>query len=140
VTGDEGAKAYVQKHQKGADYGSPAYDDTLFSAAIHAIKRDPVGYFRLVVDRLRYLLPCLLLLVVWRRWRSAALIPVAAAAATVVPYVFIGGDRRFYVPMYFAYFILLAMAADVVLSFALRRLRLGSPDPRVLGPAARRRG
>jgi 4-amino-4-deoxy-L-arabinose transferase-like glycosyltransferase len=141
VRGDEASKAYVQKHRKDAVYGSPTYDDSLFSAAVHGIAEDPAHYARLILGRLKYLLPCLLLLVAWRRWRSSALVPVAVVAATVIPYIFIGGDRRFYLPVFFAYFILLAMAADVTLSVALRsRLRLGLPFPRVLRPAERRRG
>ncbi len=118
---DEGAKSYVQQQRKNAKYGSPAYDDVLLGGAARAIFHNPGFYLRNVGRRAaRFLLPCLLVLVVWRRWRSAALIPVAAAAATVLPYLFIGDDRRFYLPAYVAYFILLAMAADVVLASALR--------------------
>lgn len=137
---DEAANTYVQKHRKGATYGSPTYDDTLLSGAWHAIKNDPVGYLRIVAGRLRFLLPCLLVLLVWRRWGRAALIPLAAAAATALPYIFIGGDRRFYLPVFFAYFVLLAMTADVLFSFALSRLRFDWSIPRVLRPDPRRRG
>jgi 4-amino-4-deoxy-L-arabinose transferase-like glycosyltransferase len=115
---DEGAKAYVQSQRRNAKYGSPSYDDVLLSGTWRAITNDPVGYLRPVVRRLRFLLPCLLIFLVWRRWRRAALIPVAAAVSTVVPYVLVGDDRRFYLPMFFAYFILIAMAADVIWSFA----------------------
>jgi hypothetical protein len=140
ANGDESAKAYVRQ-RTGARYGSPSYDDLLLSSVAHAIANDPVGYLRRVGDRLRFLAPCLLVLLVWRRWRSAALIPVAAAAATVIPYVFVGDDRRYYLPMFFAYFILLAMAADVVVSLALRsRSLLGWPLARTPRPAVRRRG
>jgi 4-amino-4-deoxy-L-arabinose transferase-like glycosyltransferase len=118
ASSDEAAKAYVRGRGENATYGSPTYDDALLSGATRAIADDPVGYLRSVGRRLRFLAPCLLILLVWRRWRRAALIPVAAAAATVIPYVFIGDDRRFYLPMFFAYFILLGMAADVVWSFA----------------------
>jgi hypothetical protein len=135
---DESAKAYVQRHGKGKTYGSPGYDNTLLSSATHAIADNPVGYLRTVGRRLRFLAPCLLVLLVWRRWRRAALIPVAAAAATVVPYIFIGDDRRFYLPMFFAYFILLGMAADVVWSFAQRsRLLTGWQSVRPLGRSSR---
>jgi 4-amino-4-deoxy-L-arabinose transferase-like glycosyltransferase len=131
---DEVAKAYVRGQGNDATYGSPGYDDTLLSGATHAIRDDPVGYFRLVFGRLRFLLPCLLVLVAWRRWGSAALIPAAAAAATVLPYVFIGDDRRFYLPMFFAYFILIAMAADVLVSLLLRsRSFLRWPIDRTFG-------
>jgi 4-amino-4-deoxy-L-arabinose transferase-like glycosyltransferase len=140
ANGDESAKAYVRQRTE-AQYGSPSYDDVLLSSTAHAIASDPGGYLRRVGHRLRFLLPCLLVLLVWRRWRSAALIPVAAAAATVVPYLFIGDDRRYYLPMFFAYFILLAMTADVVVSFALRsRSLLGWPLARTPRPVVRRRG
>jgi 4-amino-4-deoxy-L-arabinose transferase-like glycosyltransferase len=139
--GDEGAKGYVQTHKKGAVYGSPNYDDTLFKAGWQAIRNDPIRYLHQVFGRLRYLLPCLLILLVWRRWGRIALVPVAAAVATALPYVFIGGDRRFYLPVFFAYFILLAMTTDVLASIALRsRLLLNSPIPRVLRLPAQRRG
>ncbi len=117
---DEHAKSYVQRHRKAAKYGSPGYDDVLLGGAIRGIAHDPGTYLRLITRRaVRYLLPCLLVLFAWRRWRSGALIPVAAVAATVVPYLLIGDDRRFYLPAFFAYFILLSMAADVVLSHVL---------------------
>lgn len=128
---DEGARQHVRQQGNDAAYGSPSYDATLFTSAAHAIADDPVGYLGKIANRLRFLLPCLLVLVAWRRWGSAALIPVAAAAATVLPYVFIGDDRRFYLPMFFAYFILVAMAADVVLSF-MWRLRLRWPVARAV--------
>jgi 4-amino-4-deoxy-L-arabinose transferase-like glycosyltransferase len=135
---DEGAKAYVQRQGKDKTYGTPSYDDALLSSATHAIADDPVGYLRSVGRRLRFLAPCLLILLVWRRWRGAALIPVAAAAATVVPYAFIGDDRRFYLPMFFAYFILLGMAADVVWSFARgSRLPSGWQAVRTVGRSSR---
>jgi 4-amino-4-deoxy-L-arabinose transferase-like glycosyltransferase len=134
---DEVSKAYVREQGNDATYGSPGYDATLFSGAADAIADDPVGYFRLVFGRLRFLLPCLLVLVVWRRWGRAALIPAAAAAATVLPYIFIGDDRRFYLPIFFAYFILIAMAANVVLSFVWRsRSFLRWPIARTFGRPA----
>jgi 4-amino-4-deoxy-L-arabinose transferase-like glycosyltransferase len=118
---DAVAKSYVQRKHKDAAYGSPSYDDVLLSGAAREIADHPALYFRRVGRRaVRFLFPCILVLIVWRRWRSAALIPVAAAAATIVPYLFIGEDRRFYLPAFFAYFILLAMAADVILSLARR--------------------
>lgn len=140
TNGDESARAYARQ-RTDARYGSPSYDDLLLGSTAHAIASDPGGYLRRVGHRLRFLLPCLLVLLVWRRWRSAALIPVAAAAATVVPYLLVGDDRRYYLPMFFAYFILLAMAADVVMSFALRsRSFLGWPLARMPRPVVRRRG
>jgi hypothetical protein len=138
ASSDESAKAYVQQ-RKNATYGTPAYDDVLLSGVWQAITDDPGAYLRHVAWRTRFLAPALLVLLAWRRWRSAALIPVAAAAATVIPYLFIGDDRRFYLPMFFAYFILVAMAADVVLSSARRsRFVSGWPVVRALQPAPKR--
>jgi hypothetical protein len=121
---DEQSKALVRHKKPGARYGTPGYDDLLLSTAARAIVDHPVRYLRLVARRAaRYLLPCLLVLLAWRRWRRAALIPVAAVAATVIPYFFIGDAGGFYLPAFFAYFILLAMATDVVLAH-LSRSRL----------------
>jgi hypothetical protein len=134
ASSDEASAQYVRKHRKGAAYGSPAYDDFLLSGAARAIFDNPGYYLRLVGHRARLLLPCLLVLLVWRRWRSAALIPVAAAAATIVPYLLIGDDTRFYLPAAFAYIILLAMAVEVLLSFARSRIASAEsePSPRAL--------
>jgi 4-amino-4-deoxy-L-arabinose transferase-like glycosyltransferase len=122
ATGDEGSRRYVKQHRKNAEYGSPGYDDFLISGAVRAIVDDPGFYLHLVLRRVtRFLLPCLLVVFVWRRWRSAALIPVAAAAATVPPYVFIGDDTRFYLPAAFAYIILVAMTTEVAVAAVLRR-------------------
>lgn len=122
ASGDEGSRRYVKRHRKNAEYGSPTYDDFLFSGAVRAIADHPGFYLRLVVHRvIRFLLPCLLIVFVWRRWRSAALIPVAAAAAVVLPYMLIGDDTRFYLPAAFAYIILVAMATEVAVATVLRR-------------------
>jgi 4-amino-4-deoxy-L-arabinose transferase-like glycosyltransferase len=122
ATGDEASRRYVKQHRKNAEYGSPSYDDFLISGAVRAIVDDPGFYLHLVLRRAaRFLLPCLLVVFVWRRWRSAALIPVAAAAATVLPYMFIGDDTRFYLPAAFAYIILLAMTTEVAVAAVLRR-------------------
>jgi 4-amino-4-deoxy-L-arabinose transferase-like glycosyltransferase len=118
---DTHAKAYVQRHRKNAKYGSPAYDDFLLGGAAHAIADNPGGYLRLVARRARLLLPCLLIFFAWRRWRRAALIPVAAAAATILPYLLIGDDARFYLPAAFAYFILIAMTFEITASALGRR-------------------
>jgi 4-amino-4-deoxy-L-arabinose transferase-like glycosyltransferase len=120
--GDESARNYVKRHRKGATYGSPAYDDFLLSGAARGISDDPGVYLRRIGRRAgRLLFPCLLLVFAWRRWRSAALIPVAAAAATILPYILIGDDTRFYLPAAFAYIILVAMATEVAVATVLRR-------------------
>jgi 4-amino-4-deoxy-L-arabinose transferase-like glycosyltransferase len=134
ASSDEMARSHVRGQGNDAPYGSPSYDDTLLGSAAHAISDDPVGYLGLVLNRLRFLLPCLLVLVTWRRWGRSALIPAAAAAASVIPYVLIGDDRRFYLPMFFAYFILIAMATDVLLSLMWRsRSFLRWPIDRTFG-------
>jgi hypothetical protein len=102
VSGDQNSAKYVREHSKNAEYGSPKYDDVLFGAAVRDIADHPGPYARKVLHRARFLLPCLLVLLVWRRWRSSVLVPVAAAAATIVPYLLIGDDTRFYLPAAFA--------------------------------------
>lgn len=113
---DEDAANFVRAHGKSAPYGSPGYDDFLLSGAARAIIDDPGFYLHLIARRARLLLPCLLALLAWRRWRRAALIPVAAAAATILPYLLIGDDTRFYLPAAFAYIILIAMVVEIALS------------------------
>lgn len=128
VGSDEEAASHVEENRPGVDYGSPAYDDFLLAEVARAIADDPGKYAELVTERLRFLIPCLLVVLAWRRWRSAALVPVAAAAAIIVPYVFIGGDTRFYLPAAFAYFILIAMAAQRAASLAVRLRTNGSVE------------
>jgi 4-amino-4-deoxy-L-arabinose transferase-like glycosyltransferase len=111
ASSDEHAAKYVRGHGNDAAYGSPNYDSFLLKSAIRDIADHPGRYLRSISRRARFLLPCLLVLLVWRRWRSNALVPVAAAAATIVPYLLIGDDTRFYLPAAFAYCILVAMAA-----------------------------
>jgi 4-amino-4-deoxy-L-arabinose transferase-like glycosyltransferase len=125
VSGDENSAKYVRGRAKDATYGSPKYDGILLRAAVRDIANHPGAYLRKIVHRARFLLPCLLVVLVWRRWRRNALIPLAAAAATVVPYLLIGDDTRFYLPAAFAYCILVAMAAVEI------RARLRSTVPRV---------
>jgi 4-amino-4-deoxy-L-arabinose transferase-like glycosyltransferase len=109
-SGDENSAKYVHAHTKDATYGSPKFDGVLWKAAVREIEDHPGPYLKNFAHRARFLLPCLLALLVWRRWRSGALILLAAAAVTVVPYMLIGDDTRFYLPAAFAYCILAAMA------------------------------
>jgi 4-amino-4-deoxy-L-arabinose transferase-like glycosyltransferase len=111
ASGDANSAKYVREHSRDALYGSPKYDDVLLGAVARDIRRHPGPYARKIIHRARFLLPCLLVFLVWRRWRSSALVPVAAAAATIVPYLLIGDDTRFYLPAAFAYCLLVAMAA-----------------------------
>jgi 4-amino-4-deoxy-L-arabinose transferase-like glycosyltransferase len=110
ASGDANSAKYVRKHSRNARYGSPKYDDVLLGAAARDITRHPGAYARKVLHRARFLLPCLLVFLVWKRWKRSALVPVAAAAATIVPFLLIGDDTRFYLPAAFAYCILVAMA------------------------------
>src|SRR5262249_21163252 len=99
----------------------------LLGAAARDIADHPGAYARKVAHRARFLLPCLLILLVWRRWRRSALVLVAAAAATILPYLLIGDDTRFYLPAAFAYCILVAMAAVEVGTVARTNLpRVGA--------------
>jgi hypothetical protein len=56
---------------------------------------------------------------------------LAIAVATVVPFIPIGGDTRFYLPAAFAYLIMLTMVAVVVVS-VLGRWLTSSEVPRIL--------
>jgi 4-amino-4-deoxy-L-arabinose transferase-like glycosyltransferase len=125
ASNDESAARFVHGKNSNARYGSPAYDDFLLSGAARAIAEDPRRYFGYISHRARFLLPCLVGLLAWRRWRTGVLIAVATAAAIIVPYLFIGDDTRFYLPAAFAYFILGAMAVDRVLSAVRHRLLSG---------------
>jgi 4-amino-4-deoxy-L-arabinose transferase-like glycosyltransferase len=126
-SGDENSARYVRGHAKNATYGSPKYDDVLLGAAVRDIADHPGPFVRKAVHRARFLLPCLLVLLVFRRWRSNTLIPVAAAAATIVPYLLIGDETRFYLPAAFAYCILAAMATVEVGGFLRGQLpRVGA--------------
>jgi len=78
------------------------------------IVADPVQYFEVVGRRARVLLPCLLAILLWRRRRAEALILVATAVAVVLPFLPIGGDVRFFLPAAFAYFILAAIVAELL--------------------------
>jgi 4-amino-4-deoxy-L-arabinose transferase-like glycosyltransferase len=111
ASGDQNSAKYVRSHAKNAPYGSSKYDSVLFRATLRDIAQHPGPYFRKVAHRARFLLPCLLVLLVFRRWRSNTLIPAAAAIATIGPYLLIGDDTRFYLPAAFAYCILFAMTA-----------------------------
>ena len=139
---DEGAAQYVRRQGNRSSYGSPAYDSFLLSGAVRAIADDPGSYLRRVGRRARLLLPCLIVLLVWRRWRSRTLIPVAAAAATIIPYLLIGDDTRFYLPAAFAYIILIAMAVEVALTYVRQRMASTRPESSAhalpSGPARRR--
>jgi 4-amino-4-deoxy-L-arabinose transferase-like glycosyltransferase len=127
---DEGAAKAVHRTKPGTPYGSPQYDDFLVRAAVRQIIDNPRYYGGLILHRTRLLLPCLLLVLVWRRWKTAGLILVGAAMTTIVPYLFIGDDTRFYLPAAFAYMILGAMATAVLMSHLLRLT--GSFRPRSL--------
>lgn len=122
---DEESQAYVRQQKTGAGYGTPGYDQTLLHGATRSILDHPGTYLRRVGGRSWLLLPCLLALFAWRRWRTEALVLVAAAAATIVPYLFIGSDRRFDLPAVFAYLTLGAMAIYVV---CVRLLKIARPS------------
>jgi 4-amino-4-deoxy-L-arabinose transferase-like glycosyltransferase len=117
---DEAAAAAVRRDNPKARYGTPKYDEVLLRKAGRLILDDPWLYLRRVLRRARFLLPCLLVVLVWRRWKKEALLLAAVAVATVVPYLFIGDDTRFYLPAAFAYLILGAMASSVIVSHLLR--------------------
>jgi hypothetical protein len=122
ASSDQAATKYVQKHRPGLKGLAPESDSFLLRSAFETIKSHPLRYFHLIARRLAYLLPCLFVIVVWRRWRSGSLMLLAVAVATIVPFIPIGGDTRFYLPAAFAYLILLTMVAVVVGSTIKRGL------------------
>jgi 4-amino-4-deoxy-L-arabinose transferase-like glycosyltransferase len=122
---DEGAAKAVHRKDPAAQYGSPEYDDFLVRAAVRQIIDNPRYYGGRILHRTRFLLPCLLVVLVWRRWKTAGLILVVAATTTIVPYLFIGDDTRFYLPAAFAYFVLGSMATAVVLTQSRRLIASG---------------
>jgi 4-amino-4-deoxy-L-arabinose transferase-like glycosyltransferase len=114
ASSDNDATAYVQKHRPGLKGLAPESDSFLLRSAFETIKSHPLRYLHLISRRLAYLLPCLLVIVLWRRWRAGGLMLLAVAVATIVPFIPIGSDTRFYLPAAFAYLILLTMAAVIV--------------------------
>jgi 4-amino-4-deoxy-L-arabinose transferase-like glycosyltransferase len=126
ASNDNDATAYVQKHRPGLKGLAPESDSFLLRSAFNTIRSHPLRYLHLIAGRLAYLLPCLLVIVVWRRWKAGSLMLLAVALATIVPFIPIGGDTRFYLPAAFAYLILLTMAS-VVIAMGIRRA-FGSPS------------
>ena len=120
ASSDQEATTYVHKHRPGLKGLAPESDSFLLRSAFETIKSHPLRYFHLISRRLAYLLPCLLVIIAWRRWRSGSLMLLAIAVATIVPFIPIGGDTRFYLPAAFAYLILLTMVA-VVIGSTIRR-------------------
>jgi 4-amino-4-deoxy-L-arabinose transferase-like glycosyltransferase len=109
---DQAATDYARAHRPDLKPRDPGIDQYLLRSAFRAIKDDPRGYAEAILRRARWLLPCLLLFAIWRRWRRAGVLLVMAAAATIVPYLLIGDEARFYIPALFAYFILVGMAVE----------------------------
>jgi 4-amino-4-deoxy-L-arabinose transferase-like glycosyltransferase len=128
ASSDEQATAHVQRHRPGLKGLAPESDSYLLRSALHTIRSHPLRYLRLIARRVAYLLPCLLVIIVWRRWRAGSLMLLAVAFATIVPFIPIGSDTRFYLPAAFAYLILSAMVAVTIVS----TLKRGLTSPRVL--------
>ena len=135
ASSDEGSAETVHRKNPDTLYGSPEYDDFLVRAAVRQIIDNPSYYGGLILHRVRLLLPCLLVFLVWRRWKTAGVILVGAAMTTILPYLFIGDDTRFYLPAAFAYLILGAMATAVVMSH-LRRFGRFKPSAPVVTVAS----
>jgi 4-amino-4-deoxy-L-arabinose transferase-like glycosyltransferase len=133
ASSDNDATAYVQKHRPGLKGLAPESDSFLLRSAFETIRSHPLRYLHLIARRLAYLLPCLLVIMLWRRWRAGGLMLLAVAVATIVPFIPIGGDTRFYLPAAFAYLILFTMVGVIVGS----TIKRGVTSPAMLG--ARRR-
>jgi 4-amino-4-deoxy-L-arabinose transferase-like glycosyltransferase len=115
VDDDGAAKRLVQKSRPDLVSGTPAFDNFLRDKARNAIAAHPGFYLGLVARRCIYLLPCLLVLLWWRRWPRERLLLAVIAAATIVPYILIRIETRFWVPAVFAYFILAAAVTELLL-------------------------
>jgi hypothetical protein len=120
---DEGSAEFARSKGHRNAYGTPTYDDFLLGTAARAIADHPDYYLRLIARRSRFLLPCLLLVLVWKRWRWNALAPVAVAFGTVVPYLLVGDDTRFYLPAAPAYIVLSAMSVEIVIAAGMQVVR-----------------
>jgi 4-amino-4-deoxy-L-arabinose transferase-like glycosyltransferase len=111
VNNDKAAVAYVHARRPDLVYPSPSFDDFLLQRSLDAIADHPLHYLGLLARRAIYLAPCLLALTWRRRYRSRAVLPVATAAAIVLPYVFLRMEDRFWLPAGFLYIILVCGAA-----------------------------
>jgi hypothetical protein len=122
---DTEATKFVQKHRPELKSAAPEADRFLLRSALDTITAHPLRYLDLIARRLFFLAPCVLVVFLWRRWMFESLMLLAVAVATIVPYIPIGGDTRFYLPAAFAYLMLLAMVGSVVATATRKKLRLG---------------
>lgn len=119
---DTEATKFVQKHRPGLKSAAPEADKFLLRSAVDTITAHPLRYLQQIARRLFFLAPCVLVVFLWRRWKIESLMLLAVAVATIVPYIPIGGDTRFYLPAAFAYLMLLAMAGSVIATAARKKL------------------
>ena len=103
---DAATLAFVHRSRPDLTYGTPAFDTYLLKKSLSAIGSDPLHYAELVVRRLVYLAPCLLLLVRRRRLTRERLLFASVAVAVVAPYILVRMETRFWVTAAFAYFLL----------------------------------
>jgi 4-amino-4-deoxy-L-arabinose transferase-like glycosyltransferase len=94
---------------------SLAYDDYLQSKAISAIKSHPGHYVELLLRRSIWLLPLLLLAPWRRRWSRERWLLAAVALTTIVPYIVLHMETRYWGIAGFTYLILLAIVAECAL-------------------------
>jgi len=131
VNNDAATLRFVQAQRRDLEYPSPAFDDFLLRKSLRAIRDHPLHYLELVIRRTLYLLPCVLILF-WRRqlpYEGALL--VSAAAAVILPYVFIRMEDRFWLPAAYVYLILIA----AFVAAAIQRLRSARTDARSVAGA-----
>jgi hypothetical protein len=124
ASSDREATKFVQRHNPGLQSGTPESDRFLLRSALDTITANPLRYLHLIAQRLLFLVPCVLIVFLWRRWKVESLMLSTVAVATIVPYIPIGEDTRFYLPAAFAYLMLLAMVGSVTVTAARNSFRL----------------
>jgi len=121
---DQATEQMVHRERPALEYGTPAYDSYLLTRSRHAIASEPIHYATLILLRALFLLPCLGVFLLPRGNRRSGTILAAVALATILPYIFIRIETRFWLPAAFAYIALGALIVDSRVLSRLDRKRL----------------
>ena len=134
VNNDEATFELVHATNPRLRYATPAYDAFLFRKARVAIVHHPLHYLFLIVRRVIFLLPCLLAFAWPRERRYGRRLLLAVAIGTLLPYILVRIETRFWVPTSFVYFIFVAVAIDSLLLTRAPRLWVSRLARRVEAP------